>query len=170
MGCNVNSLGHIGIQVSDMDRSLKFYREVVGLKLTGRWGPPDFPGQVCFMRVDQLHHNFVLFGLPEGTDSTPPSVGIDTTKRKDVGLNHVAFQVDWREDWLAALDHVRSCGVELVSGPYVHGHEAQDEKGFIGGSGSHAFYFLDPDGNRIEIYTWMMDVSKPSAAAPDPDL
>ena len=71
MGCNVNSLGHIGIQVSDMDRSLKFYREVVGLKLTGRWGPPDFPGQVCFMRVDQLHHNFVLFGLPEGTDSTP---------------------------------------------------------------------------------------------------
>ncbi|MBT5367785.1 MAG: VOC family protein, partial [Nitrospinaceae bacterium] len=99
MGCNVGSLGHIGVQVSDMDRSLKFYREVVGLKLTGRWGPPDFPGQICFMRVDQMHHNFVLFGLPEGADN-PPSVGIDSTQRHDVGLNHVAFEVDDREDWL----------------------------------------------------------------------
>jgi len=170
MSCIVNSLAHIGVQVSDMDRSLKFYREVLGLKLTGRWGPPDYPGQICFMRIDQMHHNVVLFGLPEGTDENPPSVGIDTTERKDVGLNHVAFQVDKREDWLLALDHVRSMGVELVFGPYVHGHEAQDEKGFIGGSGSHAFYFLDPDGNRLEIYCWMMSVSKPSVAAPVPDL
>ena len=166
----VNSIGHVGIQVSDMDRSLKFYREVVGLKLTGRWGPPDFRGQVCFMRVDKMHHDFVLFGLPEGSDPESLSTGIPSSMRKDVGLHHVAFQVDRREDWLAALDHVRSCGVELLSGPLVHGHEAQDEKGFIGGSGSHAFYFLDPDGHRIEIYTWMMEISKASAAAPDPDL
>jgi catechol 2,3-dioxygenase-like lactoylglutathione lyase family enzyme len=52
MSCIVNSLAHIGVQVSDMDRSLKFYREVLGLKLTGRWGPPDYPGQICFMRID----------------------------------------------------------------------------------------------------------------------
>jgi hypothetical protein len=31
------------------------------------------------------------------------------------------FEVDSREDWLLALDHVRACGVEIVSGPYVHG-------------------------------------------------
>ena len=34
----------------------------------------------------------------------------------------------------------------------------------------HYFYFLDPDGNRIEIYCWMMTVSKSSVAAPEPDL
>jgi hypothetical protein len=38
------------------------------------------------------------------------------------------------------------------------------------GSGSHAFYFLDPDGNRIEVYCWMMTVTGPSMAAPHPDL
>ena len=170
MGCNINSLGHVGLNVSDMDRSVKFYREVVGLKLTGKWGPPDFPSAICFMRIDQMHHNLVLFGLPEDVDPGSLSTDTDSTKRRDVGLNHIALQVDEREDWLAALEHVRSCGVELVSGPYVHAHEAQDEKGFIGGSGSHSFYFLDPDGNRVEIYCWMMNVSKPSASAPEPDL
>jgi catechol 2,3-dioxygenase-like lactoylglutathione lyase family enzyme len=37
-------------------------------------------------------------------------------------------------------------------------------------SGSHAFYFCDPDGNRIEFYCWMINVSKASVAAPQPDL
>jgi len=35
---------------------------------------------------------------------------------------------------------------------------------------SHAFYFLDPDGNRLEVYCWMMTVNGPSIAAPEPDL
>ena len=135
-----------------MDRSLEWYRDILGLTLTGRW-PIGGRGELAFMRFTDDHHNIVLFGLPEGSDPDSLSTGIDTTKRKDVGLNHVAFQVDEREDWLNALDHVRSCGIEFVSGPYVHGHEAQDDEGFIGGSGSHAFYFLDPDGNRIEICT-----------------
>ena len=52
---------------------------------------------------------------------------------------------------------------------YVHAPEG-GEKGFVGGSGSHAFYFLDPDGNRIEVYCWMMKVTGPSMAAPHPDL
>jgi catechol 2,3-dioxygenase-like lactoylglutathione lyase family enzyme len=81
----------------------------------------------------------------------------------------MAFEVESREDWLHALDHVRGCGIELVMGPYVHAPEG-GERGFVGGSGSHAFYFLDPDGNRIEIYCWMMKVTGKSMAAPDPDL
>src|SRR5205807_7880593 len=81
--------------------------------------------------------------------------------------DHIAFEVDSREDWLRALEHVRACGVEIVSGPYVHAPEGGDR--FIGGSGSHAFYFLDPDGNRIGIYCWMVKVTGPSMAAPHPD-
>jgi catechol 2,3-dioxygenase-like lactoylglutathione lyase family enzyme len=37
------------------------------------------------------------------------------------------------------------------------------------GDSSRAFYFLDPDGNRIEIYCWMMKVTRPTMAAPHPD-
>ena len=95
----------------------------------------------------------------------------DSAKRRIGGLHHVAFGFDEREDWLHAIDHVRSCGVEFVAGPYVHAHEGKD-KGteFTGGSGSHAFYFCDPDGNRIEFYCWMMNVTRASVATREVDL
>ncbi len=48
--------------------------------------------------------------------------------------------------------------------------ESGEEGGFPGGSSSHAFYFCDPDGRRIEFYCWMTRISKPSIAAPTPDL
>lgn len=169
MGCRVSRVGHVGIHVSDVERSIKFYREVVGLKLTGKWEPPDFVRPICFMRCGEMHHDVVLFELPE--DAVRAGVtNADSENRRDVGLHHLALEVDDREDWLAALDHVRSCGVDVISGPYVHGHEADHRMSFVGGSGSHAFYFLDPDGNRIEIYCWMMKVRGPSVAAPHPDL
>jgi catechol 2,3-dioxygenase-like lactoylglutathione lyase family enzyme len=169
MGTRVSRIGHIGIHVGDVDRSIEFYREVLGLKLTGRWAPPDFIRPICFMRIDDKHHDVVLFELPE--DAKKAGVrGTDTAHRREVGLDHLAFECDSREDWLHALDHVRSCGIELVDGPTVHGHEGKQYRDFAGGSGSHAFYFLDPDGNRIEIYCWMMRVTRPSVAAPNPDL
>src|SRR5262249_37939738 len=158
MGIHLNLVGHIGIHVSGVDRSINFYRKVLGLKVTGRWGPPDFGRPICFMRINDKHHDVVLFELSEdvrkaGITST------DSRIRGAPGLDHIAFEVDSRQDWLLALDHVRSCGVNIVSGPYVHAPEG-GEKGFVGGSGSHAFYFLDPDGNRIEVYCWMMTVGR----------
>src|SRR5262249_8365613 len=83
----------------------------------------------------------------------------DSRIRGAPGLDHIAFEVDSRQDWLLALDHVRSCGVNIVSGPYVHAPEG-GEKGFVGGSGSHALsstrtgtgssLLLDDDGDRAE--------------------
>ena len=170
MELGLTRLGHVGIHVSDLDRSIEFYRKVVGLKVTGRWAPPERKrGPACFMRIDNMHHNFVLFELAGDVDEASLDK-TDSARKKTGGLHHVAFEVGEREDWLNALEHVRSCGVEIVSGPYVHGHEASDEKGFVGGSGSHAFYFCDPDGNRIEFYCWMMNVSKSCVAAPQPDM
>ena len=169
MGSYVSRVGHVGFHVSDTDRSLKFYREVLGLKLTGRWGPPDFPGSICFIRCDEMHHDLVLFELPEDADRQSLST-TDSQGRKDVGLHHLAFEAPTREAWLALHDHIKELGIEFVSGPYVHGPEAQDNKGFVGGSGSHSYYFLDPDGNRIEVYCWMMGVTQPTLAAPEPDL
>ena len=167
MGIHLNRVGHIGVQVSNVDRSIDFYRKVLGLKVTGRWGPPDIGRPMCFMRIDDKHHDVVLFELAEDAGKAGITAS-DSAGRRGAGLDHIAFEVDSREDWLLALDHVRSCGVEIVRGPYVHGPEGGDK--FIGGSGSHAFYFLDPDGNRIEIYCWMMKVTGRSSAAPHADL
>jgi catechol 2,3-dioxygenase-like lactoylglutathione lyase family enzyme len=169
MNFSISRLGHVGIHCSDVERSIEFYRKVVGLKVTGNWRPPEAFRSICFMRVSEKHHDLVLFELPKGVDRN----GLDTSDsadRQNIGVQHIAFEFDSREDWLHAIDHVRSCGVEIVAGPLVHGLEAVNEQSFPGGSGSHAFYFLDPDGNRIEFYCWMMRISKPSLAAPTPDL
>jgi len=169
MSFEVSRLGHIGIHVTDVNRSIEFYRKVCGFKLTGNWGPPDFSRPICFMRVADSHHDLVLFELPKDLDRSEVFTA-DSANRRDTGVQHIAFEFDSREEWLHALDHVRSCGVEIVAGPLVHGHESTGPQSFVGGSGSHAFYFLDPDGHRIEFYCWMMTVSRPSVAAPEPDL
>jgi catechol 2,3-dioxygenase-like lactoylglutathione lyase family enzyme len=169
MGIRLDRVGHIGIHVSDVERSITFYRKVLGLKLTGQWGPPDIRRPICFMRISDKHHDVVLFELPEDARKAGVAMTDSALRRTAPGLDHIAFEVDSREDWLKALDHVRSCGVELVMGPYVHAPEG-GERGFVGGSGSHAFYFLDPDGNRLEVYCWMMTVTGPSMTAPNPDL
>jgi lactoylglutathione lyase len=170
MDFKISRLGHVGIHVTDMDRSIEFYRKVVGLKVTGLWGPPGRRNRQCFMRIDNMHHNFVLFEMPKEMDKSGLDLS-DSAKRRIGGLHHVAFGFDEREDWLHAIDHVRSCGVEFVAGPYVHAHEGKDEgTAFTGGSGSHAFYFCDPDGNRIEFYCWMMNVTGPSVATQELDL
>src|SRR5215467_9556151 len=124
----------MGIHVSDVDRSIEFYRKVLGLKVTGRWGPPDFGRPICFMRIDDKHHDVVLFEL--SADAKKAGIALtDSRVRTAPGLDHIAFEIDSREDWLLALDHVRSCDVNIVSGPYVHGPEGGEE-GFVGGSGS----------------------------------
>jgi catechol 2,3-dioxygenase len=169
MNFQMSRLGHVGIHVSDVDQSIEFYRRVCGLKLTGNWRPPDFSRPVCFMRVGNTHHDLVFFELPKEVDRDSLDKS-DSFFKHNVGTHHIAFEFDEREDWLHALDHVRSCGVEILAGPLVHGHESSSEQSFPGGSGSHAFYFCDPDGNRIEFYCWMMNISRPSVSAPDPDL
>ena len=65
---------------------------------------------------------------------------------------------------------------EAVDEAYEHLVRIKDEYGIKKiqkprhAHGDHAFYFLDPDGNRIEVYCWMMTVTGPSMAAPHPDL
>ena len=65
MGIRLDRVGHIGIHVSDVERSIAFYRKVLGLKLTGKWGPPDIRRPICFMRIGDKHHDVVLFELAE---------------------------------------------------------------------------------------------------------
>jgi catechol 2,3-dioxygenase-like lactoylglutathione lyase family enzyme len=159
----------VGIHVRNVDQSIEFYRKVLGLKLTGKWTPPEFSRPICFMRCEERHHDVVLFELADDIERSTLNT-TDSWYRKEVGFDHIAFQVDSRQDWLKAIEHVRECGVEILDGPIVHGSESDSPLSFKGGSGSHAFYFLDPDGNRIEIYCWMMEVTEPSEAAPSPDL
>ncbi len=150
----VERIGHVGLNVSDVERSILFYQEVLGLKVTGRWGKGEggAPGNgIVFMRCEEWHHDLVLFPLPDGT-AVPDG---NSRQRRQVGLNHIALVVPDRTEFFWALEHVRSKGVTILDGPKVHGPEGD---GFVGASGSRAFYFPDPDGNIIEIYCDMLRV------------
>ena len=141
MGIQIKRIGHIGILVSDFDRSLKFYTEVIGCTLTARNKRPD-GSEMAFMRFDECHHDFVIGTSPEGLDVTEPKDG-------ERLIQQIAFEVEDREAYLNAIAHLHKHGVTPASKMLVHGPEGS---GGIRGSGSRSFYFLDPDGNRLEVY------------------
>ena len=147
-GFTIGRVGHIGVQVTDMDRSLEFYTEILGLTLTGRW-PMGEEGAMAFLRFTDMHHDIVLFTHPKQEEDTNRHIGYN-------GLQHIAMEVENRDEWLKALADLKRKGVEIVSGPLVHGPESQPWN--IGGSGTRSFYFLDPDGNSLELYCDMMKV------------
>jgi catechol 2,3-dioxygenase-like lactoylglutathione lyase family enzyme len=152
-GFMINRVGHVGIHVTDLDRSLEWYRDVLGLTLTGRW-PIGERGEMAFMRFGDEHHNIVLFTHPTKVTAENRNAGYNA-------LQHIALEVDSRDEWLKALADLKQKGVEIVQGPLIHGPEGGDGPGsFMGGSGSRSFYFLDPDGNRLELYTDMMKVPR----------
>ena len=141
MAINIKGIGHVGLLVSDMDRSFKFYTEVLGCHVTHRTKRPD-GSETAFLRFDEDHHNIVLATAPAGLDVTHDGMPVRL-------IQQIAMDVENRDEFLRALAHVHSHGIELISGPSVAGPEGG---GGVGGSGSHHFYFLDPDGNRLEIF------------------
>ena len=91
MAIKLNRVGHIGIHVSDTERSIAFYRKVLGLKLTGKWGPPDIRRPICFMRIGDAPRRGVVRtagGRAQGRRRDP-----DSAMRKAPGLDHIAFEV-----------------------------------------------------------------------------
>ena len=146
----ISRVGHVGIQVTNIDRSLDWYTDTLGMTLTGRWtiGPGN---ELVFLRFNEDHHNIVLFTHPSPVD--PESKGGYN------GLQHIALELESRDEWLKALAELQRRGVEIVQGPLVHGLEGGRGPGTgIGGSGTRSFYVEDPDGNSIELFTEMMKV------------
>ena len=147
MAINIKRIGHVGFLVSDFERSFKFYTDVIGCTVTNRRKGPD-GRETAFLRFDEDHHNIVIGTAPKGTD-----VSIDGQPVRLI--QQIALEVENRDEFFRALAHLHARGVEPVSGPLVHGIEGG---GGAGGSGSRSFYFLDPDGNRLEIFTDGMNV------------
>ncbi len=119
------SIGHVHLKVSDLDRSTAFYRDVIGLAVTQRYG-----SQAIFLSADGYHHHVGL-NTWESRGGRPPAAG--TT-----GLYHVAFLYPTRPELAQAVRRVLAHGVQL-DGAADHGV-------------SQAIYLRDPDGNGVELY------------------
>jgi catechol 2,3-dioxygenase len=118
-------IGHVHLKVADLDRALKFYRDVLGFEITTRYG-----SQAVFLSAGGYHHHIGL-NTWESFGGAPPPPG--TT-----GLYHVAVLYPTRALLADAVRRVLAAGIEL-EGAADHGV-------------SEAIYLRDPDGNGVELY------------------
>jgi catechol 2,3-dioxygenase len=118
-------VGHTHLKVSDLERALGFWRDVLGFELTQRMGR-----QAAFLSAGGYHHHIGL-NTWESAGGSPPPPG--TT-----GLYHVAILYPTRAALAEALRRVLAAGIEL-DGASDHGV-------------SEALYLRDPDGNGVELY------------------
>jgi catechol 2,3-dioxygenase len=118
-------IGHVHLKVADLDRALRFYRDILGFTLTQRFG-----AQAAFLAAGSYHHHLGL-NTWESLDGAWPPAG--TT-----GLYHHAILYPDRASLADALRRVLDAGIPL-EGASDHGV-------------SEALYLRDPDGNGVELY------------------
>ncbi len=118
-------IGHVHLTVSDLDRALAFYRDVLGFEVTARYGP-----DAVFVSAGGYHHHI---GLNTWAGRGAPRPAAGTT-----GLYHFAILFPDRAALAAAVSRVLDHGIPL-EGASDHGV-------------SEAIYLRDPDGNGIELY------------------
>ncbi len=119
-------IGHVHLQVSDLERAIGFYSGVLGFELTQSYSG----GRAAFLSAGGYHHHIVL-NTWESAGATPPPPG-------HTGLFHTAFLYPDRAALGHALRRVLDAGIAL-EGAADHGV-------------SEAIYLSDPDGNGVELY------------------
>ncbi|MER7133469.1 VOC family protein [Streptosporangium saharense] len=121
--------GHVGLNVTDLARSIAFYRGVFGFEVLG--GQSEGDRRFAFLG----HDGTLLVTLWQQSDGTFP---VDRP-----GLHHLSFQVPDIEAVRRTEATLRELGAELVyDGVVPHGE----------GASSGGVFFTDPDGIRLEVY------------------
>lgn len=139
------STGHVGLNVTDLDRSLTFYRQVFGFDVVAESKESD--RRYAFLGADGT----LLLTLWQQSDGrfaeTAP------------GLHHLAFQVPDIADVRRAEATLRELGIPLVHDGIVQHSE---------GARSGGVFFEDPDGIRLEIYAPSGAEDRPAPAGTAP--
>lgn len=119
-------LGHVVFYVKDLERSLAFYRDLLGFKEVGR----IFNGAAAALTSGRTHHELLLIQVG---DAPGPTTG----RRR--GLYHIGIKVG------DSLDELRAAKTELErAGIAIDGMSDHTV--------SQSLYLRDPDGNEVELY------------------
>lgn len=139
---------HIGIPVSDLDRSLEFYKglagaadpdsivefDVWGEGLSAQVGLADAEIRIAFLPVANNNIELLEYRNPVGR--------ADVRANCDIGSVHVCFEV---EDIHRTYETLTARGVEFAAPPYTYSPEYGRIEGFT------FAYFKDPDGTQLEL-------------------
>jgi catechol-2,3-dioxygenase len=131
-------IGHIVLNVRDLQASVRFYTEIVGLTVS------DYiEDQMAFLRCSQDHHDLGLAQIP-ASDARRD----DTYQPARPGLEHFAYKLQSLQEIEEAAAYLQEQGVDIVRGIGKHG------------PGENLFLvFKDPDGNYCEFYADMVQVT-----------
>lgn len=137
--------GHVGLNVTELARSVDFYRRALGFELLGISAEGDH--RYAFLGSDGALR-LTLWQQSDGAFST-----------RTPGLHHLSFQVDTIEQVQTVASALKDLGVSFAhDGVVAHGE----------GAASGGIFFTDPDGIRLEIYApnGAESAPAPSGAAP----
>ena len=116
-------VGHLVLNVKNLDESTKFSSEVLGFEIALQ-RPTG-----TFLTCGKIHHDLALFQAPEG--AMPVTEG-------QLGLNHFAVQVEDINDLKEVYDELKDSGASM---------DRNTDHGM-----TSSIYFFDPDGNKIEFF------------------
>jgi catechol 2,3-dioxygenase len=122
----MTELGHVVYYVRNLQASLKFYRDAVGLEVIGE----IFNGRAALLSGGRTHHELLLIQTGEADG---PLHG------KRIGLYHVGWKIG------NSMAELKTCYQQLLGLGY-------DIDGLSDHTISHSIYLRDPDGNEVELY------------------
>ncbi len=118
-------IGHVHLKVSSLEKSLDFYRGLLGFDLITMYGD-----QAAFISAGGYHHHIGL--------NTWHSKDAPPAKKEGVGLYHTAIVYPTRKDLAEIYQRLKQNAYHMT-GASDHGV-------------SEALYLKDPDGNGVELY------------------
>jgi len=127
----INKLGHVVFYVKDIERSIKFYTEVLPFKVSD-----VNEGGMVFLRCAGDHHTLALVPRPDG----------EPAPANTIGMHHFAMEVADVDTLFRVRDWLRQHGIEFIY------------EGRRGPGSNPGLEFHDPDGHALELYAEMDQV------------
>ena len=131
----IQGIDHVAFNVRDLDKSLKFYTEVIGLKITQR--EPSKPGIEYFLDCGPS-----LLGVIQAKDLNDSHLFAN----EGIGANHFSFRVH-SNDFVPMIGHLEKNNVKI---------EFAKKR-----PKSWSLYFYDLDGNKLEATAWPLEDGLP---------
>jgi catechol 2,3-dioxygenase len=126
----IERVGHVVIKMRDLEAAKRFYRDILGMKITD-----EREGFGVFFRFHDYHHDIAVFKV--GEDAAAP-------QKNQVGLAHIALVADSFDTVKAMYKRLQDHNVPIVR-TVDHGI-------------TKSVYFQDPEGNELEIYCEVPEV------------